>query len=179
MIISIMKKTAATTVVGVCYAAYVIWARHESVVVVQPTQVTKLTSVTNSLPLPTTNNTPSQPAPVAPIITPAPVPAPPKQNTALYKDGTYTGDAADAYYGLIKVAAVIQNGALSQVKFLQYPNTHRKSVAINQQAMPYLQQEAIQAQKAQVDIVSGATYTSTAFQQSLASALAQAANAPN
>ncbi len=60
------------------------------------------------------------------------------------------------------------------MQFLQYPDTHSTSVYINQQAMPYLQQEAIQAQSANVNIVSGATDTSIAFQQSLASALAQA-----
>ena len=49
-------------------------------------------------------------------------------------------------------------------------------MAINQQAMPILTQEAIQAQRAEVDIVTGATDTSEAFIQSLGAALAQAAN---
>jgi len=47
-------------------------------------------------------------------------------------------------------------------------------VVINQQAMPYLQQEAIQAQSSNVQVISGATYTSQAFIQSLATAFAQA-----
>jgi len=57
---------------------------------------------------------------------------------------------------------------------LLYPNDRRESVDINSQAMPYLKQEAIQAQTAQVDGVSGATDTSQAFIQSLGSALKQA-----
>jgi len=82
---------------------------------------------------------------------------------------------ADAYYGNVQVRATISGGKITGVTFLQYPHTHSTSVYINQQAMPYLQQEAIKAQGANVDIVSGATYTSQAFIQSLGSALAQAA----
>ncbi len=91
-----------------------------------------------------------------------------------YKDGTYTGSAADAIYGTIQVQATIQNGKISDVQFLQYPNDRDDSIQINQQAMPVLKQEAIQAQSANVDIVSGATDSSQAFMQSLASALSQA-----
>ncbi|SRR5258708_11846336 len=91
-----------------------------------------------------------------------------------YKDGTYTGNPTDAFYGTIQVKATIQNSKLVDVQFLQFPNDRDESVQINQQAMPALKQKAIQAQKAQVDIVSGATQTSQAFTQSLASALSQA-----
>lgn len=94
--------------------------------------------------------------------------------TRQYKDGTYTGSVADAYYGNVEVSATVSGGKLTDVKFLQYPNTHSTSVVINQQAMPYLQQEAIQAQSSNVQVISGATYTSQAFIQSLASAFAQA-----
>lgn len=91
-----------------------------------------------------------------------------------YKDGTYTGSVADAYYGYVQVQVTVSGGRITSVTFLQYPDTHSTSIAINNQAMPYLQQEAIQAQSANVNIVSGATDTSVAFQQSLQSALSQA-----
>ena len=91
-----------------------------------------------------------------------------------YKDGTYTGSVADAYYGNVQVSVTVSGGKISAVKFLQYPNTHSTSVYINQQVMPYLQQEAIQAQSSNVQIISGATYTSQAFIQSLSAALSQA-----
>jgi uncharacterized protein with FMN-binding domain len=91
-----------------------------------------------------------------------------------YKDGTYTGSAADAFYGTMQVQAIVKNGKIADVQFLQYPNDRDESVQINQQAMPMLKQEAIQAQSANVDIVSGATDSSQAFMQSLASALSQA-----
>lgn len=88
-----------------------------------------------------------------------------------YKDGTYQGPPIDAYYGLVQVQVTIQNGAIQQVQFLQYPSDRRTSQQINSIAMPYLQQETIQAQSAQVDIISGATLTSEGFIMSLQSAL--------
>ncbi len=91
-----------------------------------------------------------------------------------YKDGTYTGSVADAYYGSVQVSVSIASGKITDVTFLQYPNSHQTSVIINQQAMPYLKQEAIQAQSSTVQVISGATFTSQAFQQSLGAALSQA-----
>ena len=91
-----------------------------------------------------------------------------------YKDGTYTGNPADAFYGNIQIQATIQGGKITNVQFLQYPNDRSRSLAINTLAMPNLKQEAIQAQSANVNIVSGATDSSQAFMQSLASALNQA-----
>jgi len=95
-------------------------------------------------------------------------------STVAYKDGSYTGTAADALYGYIQVKATVQGGKLTNVEFLQYPNDRRNSVEINTQAMPMLKQQAIQSQTAQVDGVSGATDTSQAFIQSLGDALQQA-----
>jgi len=93
---------------------------------------------------------------------------------AAYKDGAYTGSAADALYGYIQVKATVKDGKLTDVEFLQYPNDRRNSVEINSQAMPMLKQQAIQIQSAKVDGVSGATDTSQAFIQSLGDALQQA-----
>jgi uncharacterized protein with FMN-binding domain len=72
------------------------------------------------------------------------------------------------------VQAVIQNGKIKTVQFLQFPNDRRTSQRINSIAIPYLQQEALQAQNSNVDIISGATLTSEAFMMSLQSALANA-----
>lgn len=95
-------------------------------------------------------------------------------STIIYKDGEYTGPVIDAYYGNVQVKAVIENGKLSDVVFLDYPNSRQTSERVNQQAMPYLKQEAIQSQHAEVDIVTGATQTSLAFKESLKAALKQA-----
>lgn len=93
-----------------------------------------------------------------------------------YADGSYSGSAADAYYGTIQVKAIIQGGKIVDVQFLQHPSDRSTSRYINDQAMLILTSEAIQIQSANVDIVSGATFSSQAFQQSLSSALALAKN---
>ena len=110
---------------------------------------------------------------------PAPATTAPQPNSApnaagTYADGSYTGTATDAYYGTVQVKAIISGGKIADVQFLQYPSDRSTSVRVNTQAMPLLTQEAIAAQNANVDIVSGATATSQAFQISLASALTQA-----
>ena len=99
---------------------------------------------------------------------------PPMAAAGQYKDGAYTGPVEDAFYGYVQVRAVIQNGKIADVQFLQHPNDNPTSREINAQADPYLVQEAIQAQTARVDTITGATDTSMAFVQSLTAALSHA-----
>lgn len=94
--------------------------------------------------------------------------------TTHYRDGSYSGSVADAQWGYVQVQAVVQGGRLTDVKFLEYPNERQRSVEINAYADPILTNEALQAQSANVDFVSGATDTSVAFVQSLTNALNQA-----
>ncbi len=91
-----------------------------------------------------------------------------------YKDGTYTGSLSDAFYGQLQVIAVIQGGRLTNITFPQYPSNPGHTIDESRTYLPVLAQEAVAAQSANVNIVSGATQTSQAFQQSLASALSQA-----
>jgi uncharacterized protein with FMN-binding domain len=91
-----------------------------------------------------------------------------------YKNGTYTGSLVNVFVGDVQVQVSIQNGKIANVQFLTYPSDRRTSVQINQFAMPYLEQEAIQTQSANVNIITGATLTSEGFIQSLQSALSQA-----
>lgn len=122
-----------------------------------------------------TASLPTMPAPTdtpPPTATPVPTPTPPDSP---YKDGTYKGSVADAYYGYVQVEVTIKQGKITDVQFLEYPNHARTSRFINSQAMPWLTEEALQAQSAQVDIIFGASATSEAFQVSLASALRRAA----
>lgn len=100
-----------------------------------------------------------------------PVPA---RGSVLYKDGEYRGVSADAFYGRVEVVAIIEGGIIKDVKFLDYPQEQATSVQVSGEAIKVLRIEAIKAQSAEVDIVSGATQTSKAFRESLASALAQA-----
>jgi len=93
---------------------------------------------------------------------------------SLYKDGSYTGSVDDAQWGFVQVKAIIQNGKITDVQFLQYPNDRNRSIEINNYADPQLTSEAIQAQSANVDVITGATDSSDAFIQSLTDALSQA-----
>ena len=106
--------------------------------------------------------------PVQPTATQQP------SSTTGYKDGQYTGQPVNAYYGVVQVEVDIQNGSIDNVQFLEYPNHARTSQRINSIAMPYLVQEAIQLQSPRIRIVSGATLTSEAFARSLQLALSQA-----
>jgi uncharacterized protein with FMN-binding domain len=159
-----------------------------TVVAVVPTTSQQTPSQTQTgvavVPTPTTTKTPVTTTPVSttptPVATPTPTPAPtPAPVVAVkpvgqYTDGSYTGSSANAYYGTVQVKAVVSGGKLADVQFLQYPSDRSTSRYINSQAMPLLTQEAISAQNAQVNGVSGATFTSQAFIQSLTSALSQA-----
>lgn len=112
-----------------------------------------------------------------PVSTPVPIPKPvykPVVNNGKYRNGSYTGDSYDAYYGNVQVEAVISGGKIVDVQFLDYPQDRSTSVRINSRAMPYLTSEAISLQDSNVNTVSGASFTSGAFRKSLASALSQA-----
>lgn len=91
------------------------------------------------------------------------------------KDGTFDGATYDAYYGPVQVELMIKGGRIVDATAVQFPNHRRTSIAINQQALPYLRQEVIQAQSGRVDAVSGATLTSRAYASSVADAIRQAA----
>ncbi len=137
-----------------------------------PTPKPKRKPKSTPVPAPVPKPTPT-PAP-APVPAPIPAPAPVPVVKKTYNDGSFDGSVADAYYGYVQVRAIIRNDKIVDVQFLQYPNDRGTSIEINSQAMPYLTQEAIQAQSSNVDIVSGATQTSGAFRESIASALAKA-----
>ncbi|MBE1495747.1 uncharacterized protein with FMN-binding domain [Amycolatopsis lexingtonensis] len=89
-------------------------------------------------------------------------------------DGTFTGDAADTRYGPVQVRITVAGGKITDAQAVEYPQESGRDVRINSAAVPELNQETLQAQSAQIDTVSGATYTSEGYQQSLQSALDQA-----
>ncbi len=89
-------------------------------------------------------------------------------------DGRYTGRREYAYYGFVRVEALVRHGRLSDVRVIEYPHDNGTSRYINGIAVPYLVQEAVSVQGFRVDLVSGATFTSVAFARSLRDALARA-----
>lgn len=90
------------------------------------------------------------------------------------KDGTYTGNSEDTQYGPVQVRATISGGKLTDISVLQVPDNGRYEDQIVTIALPILRSEALSKQSANIDIVSGATFTSQGYSQSLQSALDQA-----
>jgi uncharacterized protein with FMN-binding domain len=112
-------------------------------------------------------------SPVTSASTAAPATAAPKAASGLVA-GTFDGDVIDTRWGPVQVAVTIANGKITNVATLASPNDKQKSISINSRATPILRSEALSAQSANIDGVSGATYTSEGYAQSLQSALDQA-----
>ena len=87
---------------------------------------------------------------------------------------TYAGDTVQTQFGPVQVQVTVDNASITNVTTLAYPQSDGHSAQINAQAVPALEQQAMAAQSAKIDGVSGASYTSAAFEQSLQSALVQA-----
>jgi uncharacterized protein with FMN-binding domain len=89
-------------------------------------------------------------------------------------DGTYTGAVEPNFYGNVEVKVTIKGGRITDVQGIQLPNDRARSAYISQVAGPMLRSEVLQAQSAQIDVISGATYTSEGYAQSVATALGKA-----
>jgi uncharacterized protein with FMN-binding domain len=85
--------------------------------------------------------------------------------------GTYDGTAADTPYGPVQVRITVAGGRITDARTVQVPDESRRDVEINDAAVPVLIQETLQAQSARIDTVSGATYTSEGYINSLQSAI--------
>ncbi len=162
------KKLGIGISVFFVFILYSLAIRHQNPVIAKPSSLTA--SSGNG----TTNTASNSASSSSTTSSPSTQPSNSSVTTATYKDGTFNGTTQNAYWGNVQVAAVISGGKLTDVKVLQFPNTHSTSVYINQQALPYLKQEAVQAQSANIQIISGATFTSQAYIQSLTDALSAA-----
>ena len=104
--------------------------------------------------------------------------APPRPRTssssAAAANRTVAGDAVQTQYGVVQVQVVVNGKKISNVSFLQLTAYDGRSQQINSQAAPILLQETLSAQSANIDTVSGASYTSEGYVQSLQSALDRA-----
>jgi uncharacterized protein with FMN-binding domain len=156
-----MKKVAVAILIIGSFIIYSFLYNHATPVALPSDSLTAASS----------SKRPSSPSSVVLTI---PTPTATSTSSSLYKDGTYTGSVADAQWGYVQVKAIIQQGKITDVPFLQYPNDRNRSVNINAYADHQLTSEAIQAQSANVDIITGATDSSEAFIQSLSDALAKA-----
>ena len=92
-----------------------------------------------------------------------------------YKDGIFTGSVTNVYYGNVQVKVTISSGKISNINVLQYPNDNPTSSYISSQAIPMLKSEVIHSQSGNINTITGASYVSEGFIQSLQNALSQAA----
>ena len=112
-------------------------------------------------------------APATSTATPTPTPTPTKAASTGYT-GVVIGNTAQTRWGPVQVELTISNGKITAAKALQYPNGDGRSASISSQAIPYLVQQTLAAQSANIQGVGGASYTSYGWYQSLMSALSKA-----
>ena len=110
--------------------------------------------------------TATTPAPAATTAAPTPSKAKPS--------GTFTGSTSQTRFGPVQVQITVVDGKITAAKALQYPNNDFRSQQISQQAIPYLVQETLAANSANIQGVGGASYTSQGWYDTLVSALAKA-----
>lgn len=94
--------------------------------------------------------------------------------TAVVAARTVTGPSVSTPFGPVQVKVKVRNGRIAKVTAIAYPRNDRKSQQINAYAIPALQRQAVAAQSAAIDGVSGASWTTRAFTSSLQSALTTA-----
>jgi uncharacterized protein with FMN-binding domain len=105
-----------------------------------------------------------------PTTVPTSVPTTPAASTSL----SYTGVAEQTRYGIVQVKVTVSGKTITNVSFVQLSAFDGRSQQINSDAAPILLQETLQAQSANIQSVSGASYTSDGYVQSLQSALDKA-----
>ncbi|MGW4540508.1 FMN-binding protein [Streptomyces chartreusis] len=101
-------------------------------------------------------------------------PSAPKTTAAAPTTRTVTGSTAETKYGPVQVRITLTGTRITEATAVRSPDETARSRDINSTAVPKLNQETLQAQSADVDTVSGATYTSAGYRQSLQSALDRA-----
>jgi uncharacterized protein with FMN-binding domain len=87
---------------------------------------------------------------------------------------TVTSDAVGTRYGNVQLKVTISGGKITGITPLELPEMDPKSYAISNYAAPLLRQSALSKQSADIDLVSGATYTSEGYKSALQSALDKA-----
>ncbi len=89
------------------------------------------------------------------------------------RDGTATGPRIETDYGPVQVRVTVKKGAIVDIEALILPSLHERSRWIAANLVPRLRQRVLTAQTAEVDVMSGATFTSSGYVGSLQFALDQ------
>jgi uncharacterized protein with FMN-binding domain len=127
-----------------------------AVLTITPPNLSSTTSIASGVPQANPSAVPTQSAPQPSGAT----------------DGSFTGDAISMRYGVVQVKITVQNGKITDAQAVKAPTGSNDRYT--QMAVPRLRQQTIAAQSANIQGVSGASFTSYAWYQSLASAIAQA-----
>lgn len=122
----------------------------------------QLGSPSPAIPSPSTTAVPQSSAVALP---PVPVAAAPPATKSI------NGAVVDTPYGPIQVNVTFAGSKITSINELQAPNDRDQSIQINDYAAPILMQEVLNSQSSKIDTVSGATYTSEGYAQSVQSAI--------
>ncbi|MBK3576942.1 FMN-binding protein [Streptomyces sp. MBT65] len=107
----------------------------------------------------------------APQVVSSPAPSGSASGKAVAGTKTVTGETAQTRWGPVQVRITVKDGKITDVTAVQSPSDNPRDQEINSYALPQLRSEVLAAQSASIDTVSGATYTSDGYRQSLQSAL--------
>lgn len=136
---------------------------------VQPAQAAPSVATPHSAATPSASTTPTASA----SASASPSGAAPAATSGL-TDGTFTGSATSTRYGPVQVQITVTGGKIVDVQAVEYPTDNSRDRQINERAIPQLVSETLNAQSADIHFVSGATYTSQGYLDSLQSAIDQA-----
>ena len=135
----------------------------------QPAQAAPSVATPHSAATPSASTTPTASA----SASASPSGAAPAATSGL-TDGTFTGSATNTRYGPVQVQITVTGGKIVDVQAVEYPTDNSRDRQINERAIPQLVSETLNAQSADIHLVSGATYTSQGYRDSLQSAIDQA-----
>ena len=153
-----------------------------AVLAITPPQLTSNQAMSTSAPAGLTElDTPAPAAPTAtakpqssakPSATAKPTPTPKESAATKGISGAFTGSAVDIGYGIMQVRITVANGKITEAEAVQTPSG--RNDRWTNMAVPVLRQRTLEAQSANINGVSGASYTSYGWYTSLVSALQQA-----
>ena len=144
-----------------------------AVLTITPPQLSSTTQIAGGIPQADPSAAPSASATTQPTKKPttAPTAAPTKAPSGA-TDGSFTGDAVTMRYGIVQVKITVQNGKITDAQAVKAPTGSNDRYT--QMAVPRLREQTITAQSANIQGVSGASFTSYGWYTSLVSAIAKA-----
>jgi uncharacterized protein with FMN-binding domain len=146
-----------------------------AVLTITPPQLSSTTQIAGGIPQVDPSASPSASATATAQPTKNPTTAPtaaPTKAPGGATDGSFTGDAVTMRYGIVQVKITVQNGKITDAQAVKAPTGSNDRYT--QMAVPRLREQTITAQSANIQGVSGASFTSYGWYTSLVSAIAKA-----